>query len=228
REGLIHETAQARVPRRVQTEHARVGHQLGVDAGDGEVVRPGRGVLQDPLHVGVAKDRNDGETGVRKHGMLAPCARKDRVRVAPGGDVERIEAKSVAGRVVDAIPYRAFGARHRRRHSGYARASTVATATDAGDHASDDTIAGCKIFPRSERKERMQRRTRAPGSGVRFAILPQVRRTTMRNESCPTEEASVSGKSGYERTPRRERTSLSVHDERPLLHRELAAAAAAG
>jgi len=49
----------------------------------------------------------------------------------------------------------------------------------------------------------------------------------MRNESCPTEEASVSGKSGYERTPRRERTSL-VHDERRLLHRELAAAAAAG
>ena len=51
----------------------------------------------------------------------------------------------------------------------------------------------------------------------------------MSKESCPTEEASVSGKkSGYERTPRRERTSLSVHDERRLLHRELAAAAAAG
>ena len=50
----------------------------------------------------------------------------------------------------------------------------------------------------------------------------------MRNQSYPTEEASVSGKSGYERTPRRERTSLSVHDERRLLHRELAAAAAAG
>jgi hypothetical protein len=50
----------------------------------------------------------------------------------------------------------------------------------------------------------------------------------MSKESCPTEEASVSGKSGYEPTPRRQWTSLSVHDERRLLHRELAAAAAAG
>ena len=49
----------------------------------------------------------------------------------------------------------------------------------------------------------------------------------MNKDACPTEEDSVSGKSGYEPTPRREWTSLSVHDERRL-HRELAAAAAAG
>ena len=50
----------------------------------------------------------------------------------------------------------------------------------------------------------------------------------MSKESCPTEEASVSGKGGHDPTLRREWTSLSVDDERRLLKRELAGAAAAG
>ena len=52
-------------------------------------------------------------------------------------------------------------------------------------------------------------------------------RTT--KQSCPTEERSISDKGdGGDPTLRREWTSLSVADERRLLERELAAAAAAG
>ena len=50
----------------------------------------------------------------------------------------------------------------------------------------------------------------------------------MRKDSCPTEEGSVSAKSGQDPTLRREWTSLSVDAERRLLQRELATAAAAG
>jgi len=50
----------------------------------------------------------------------------------------------------------------------------------------------------------------------------------MSKDAYPTEEDSVSGKSGRAPTPRPQWTSLSVHDARRLLQRELAAAAAAG
>ena len=50
----------------------------------------------------------------------------------------------------------------------------------------------------------------------------------MTKKSCPSEEASVSDKGGHDPTLQREWTPLSVADERRLLERELAVAAAGG